>query len=158
LFLKHNTMTTIRLITKIKAPIQTVFDLARSIDVHQVAASVTKEKAIAGRTSGPIAFGETVTWRGKHFGVYLQHKSKITEMEFPSYFVDEMEEGHFKSFRHEHTFVSNKETTVMIDQLEYETPMGILGKSFDKWLLEKHLTRFLQHRNRMLKKLAEQQH
>lgn len=150
-------MTTIRLITKIKAPIQTVFDLARDIDVHQDAACATQEKAIAGRTSGVISLGETVTWRGKHFGMYLQHKSKITEMEYPAYFVDEMEQGHFKSFRHEHSFVSNKETTVMIDHLEYETPLGILGKGFDKWLLEKHLTRFLLHRNTTLKNLAEHQ-
>jgi len=150
-------MTTIRLITKIKAPIKTVFDLARDIDVHQEAASANREKAIAGRTSGVIALGETVTWRGKHFGLYLQHQSKITEMECPTYFVDEMERGHFKSFRHEHTFVTNDETTVMIDQLEYETPMGILGKGFDKWLLEKHLTQFLLHRNKVLKSLAEHQ-
>ena len=150
-------MTTIRLITKIKAPIQKVFDLARDIDVHQKAASATQEKAIAGRTSGVIALGETVTWRGKHFGLYLRHKSKITEMEYPAYFVDEMERGHFKSFRHEHTFVSNKATTVMIDLLEYETPMGFFGRGFDKWLLEKHLTQFLLHRNKVLKKLAEDQ-
>jgi ligand-binding SRPBCC domain-containing protein len=151
-------MTTILLITKIKAPIDTVFDLARDIDVHQESAAASKEKAIAGTTSGVIAFGETVTWRGKHFGVYLHHKSKITEMEYPVYFVDEMEQGHFKSFRHEHTFVSNEETTVMIDYLEYETPLGIIGKGFDKWLLEKHLTQFLLKRNKALKKLAENQH
>ena len=151
-------MTTIRLITKIKAPIQTVFDLARDIDVHQECASASKEKAIAGITSGVIGLGETVTWRGKHFGFYLNHKSKITEMEYPAYFVDEMEHGHFKSFRHEHTFVSNKETTVMIDHLEYETPMGIVGKGFDKWLLEQHLTQFLLNRNNALKNLAENQH
>jgi ligand-binding SRPBCC domain-containing protein len=150
-------MTTIRLITKIKAPLQIVFDLARDIDVHQEAASATREKAIAGRTSGPIALGETVTWRGKHFGLYLQHQSLITEMEHPTYFVDEMKSGHFKSFRHEHSFVSNKETTVMIDHLEYETPMGIFGKGFDKWMLERHLTQFLLNRNKALKTLAEHQ-
>jgi len=150
-------MTTIRLITKIKAPIQIVFDLSRNIDIHQKTASKTNEKAIAGRTSGLIEWNETVTWRGKHFGVYLKHKSKITEMELPAYFVDEMEQGHFKSFRHEHSFVSQNGTTVMIDFLQYETPYGIFGKLFDKMLLKKHLTDFLLKRNEFVKNLAETQ-
>jgi len=110
-------MTTIRLITKIHAPIQTVFDVSRNIDVHQLSTFQSNEKAIAGRTSGLIELGETVTWRGKHFGFYLKHQSKITEMEIPNYFVDEMIKGHFKSFRHEHTFVAKNDTTVMIDNL-----------------------------------------
>ena len=150
-------MTTIHLITKIKAPIQTVFDLSRDIDVHQRSTFQSNEKAIAGRTSGLIELNETVTWRGKHFGFYLKHQSKITEMESPNYFVDEMMNGHFKSFRHEHTFVRQNGITVMIDFLQYETPFGIFGKLFDRLLLQKHLTDFLLKRNDVLKNLAENQ-
>lgn len=150
-------MTTIRLITKINAPIQIVFDVSRNIDVHQLSTFQSNEKAIAGITSGMINLNETVTWRGKHFGLYLKHKSKITEMEIPNYFVDEMEKGHFKSFRHEHTFVTQNGISVMIDHLHYETPFGIFGKLFDKFLLKKHLTDFLLKRNDLLKKLAENQ-
>ncbi|WP_445452791.1 SRPBCC family protein [Flavobacterium sp. 25HG05S-40] len=148
-------MTTIHLITKIKAPIQTVFNLSRDIDVHQQSTFQSNEKAIAGRTSGLIELNETVTWKGKHFGCYLKHQSKITEMEMPNYFVDEMVKGHFKSFRHEHTFVSQNGTTVMIDFLQYETLFGIFGKLFDQLLLQKHLTDFLLKRNEILKDLAE---
>lgn len=149
-------MTTIRLITKIKAPIQTVFDLSRNIDVHQLSTFQSDEKAIAGRTSGLIELNETVTWRGKHFGCYLKHQSKITEMESPNYFVDEMVQGHFKSFRHEHSFVAQNGTTVMIDFLQYDTPYGIFGTLFDRFALKKHLTDFLLTRNETLKKLAEE--
>jgi len=148
-------MTTIRLITKINAPIQTVFDVSRNIDVHQLSTFQSNEKAIAGRTSGLIELGETVTWRGKHFGFYLKHQSKITEMEIPNYFVDEMIKGHFKSFRHEHTFVAKNDTTVMIDHLEYETPYGIFGKLFNRLLLKNYLTSFLKQRNTFLKNLTE---
>lgn len=151
-------MTTIRLITKIKAPIQTVFDLSRNIDVHQLSTFQSNEKAIAGRTSGLIELDETVTWRGKHFGLFLRHKSKITEMESPCYFADEMVQGHFKFFRHEHRFVVQNGTTVMMDFLQYDTPYGIFGKLFDKIALKKHLTHFLLIRNQTLKKLAEKQH
>ena len=92
-------MTTMIITTKIKAPIETVFDTARNIDIHRLSASQSNEKAIDGRTSGLIELNETVTWSGKHFGLNLMHKSKITQFKFPSYFVDEMEDGHFKSFK-----------------------------------------------------------
>ena len=72
--------------------------------MHQQSASPTNETAIDGITSGLINYNETVTWRGKHFGFYLTHKSRITAMNLYDYFVDEMEEGKFKSFRHEHFF------------------------------------------------------
>ena len=150
-------MTTIKLITKINAPKKTVFDLARNIDVHQQSAHKTKEKAIAGITSGLINYNETVTWRGRHFGFYLTHKSRMSAMDLYDYFVDEMEEGKFKSFQHEHTFVEKDGKTVMIDNLNYETPFGIFGRLFDQFLLKKHLTNFILERNKVLKYLAENQ-
>lgn len=150
-------MTTINLITKINAPKQIVFDLSRNIDIHQNSASQTNEKAIDGVTSGLINYNEIVTWRGKHFGFYLTHKSRMTAMDFYDYFVDEMEEGKFKSFKHEHSFVEKDGKTVMIDNLSYETPFGIFGRLFDKLILKKHLTKFIIQRNNVLKELAEKQ-
>ena len=148
-------MTTIRLTTTINAPIAVVFDLSRNIDTHQQSASRTNEKAIAGRCSGLIQKGETVTWQGKHFGLYLQQQSIISELDFPTYFVDKQLKGHFKRFKHQHFFEEKNGLTIMKDVLEYETPFGIFGKLFDSWLLKKHLTAFLLHRNSVLKQEAE---
>jgi ligand-binding SRPBCC domain-containing protein len=151
-------MTTIHLITKINSPIQIVFDLNRNIDIHKLSTAKSNETAIAGVTSGLINLNETVTWRGNHFGIYQTHKSVISAMEFPNYFVDEMIEGRFKSFKHEHTFVEKNGKTVMIDTIEYQTPFGIFGKLFDKLILKDYLTKFIQERNEFIKKLAEKKH
>lgn len=148
-------MTQIKITITIKAPIEIVFDNCRNIDIHQYSASKTNEKAIAGRTSGLINKGETVTWKGKHFGVYIQHESIISEMEFPIYFVDEQLKGHFKSFKHEHIFIQNENQTLMTDILEYETPYGFVGKIFDKTILKNHLIKFILYRNSILKELSE---
>ncbi|PXY41898.1 cell division protein [Flavobacterium cheongpyeongense] len=150
-------MTTINLTTKINASKKAVFDVSRNIDIHQQSASKSNEKAIAGITSGLINLNETVTWRGKHFGFYLTHKSRITAMDFYDYFVDEMEKGKFKTFRHEHFFEEKNGVTIMTDQLQYETPFSIIGKLFDALFLKKHLIGFLIVRNKMLKKTAENQ-
>jgi ligand-binding SRPBCC domain-containing protein len=148
-------MTSINLTTKIKAPKQTVFDASRNIDIHQQSASKTNEEAIAGITSGLINLNETVSWRGKHFGFYLTHKSRITSMNLYDYFVDEMEEGCFKFFKHQHFFEETNGVIIMTDKLHYETPFGIFGKLFDFLFLKKHLTHFLLERNRVLKSVSE---
>jgi len=148
-------MTKIQIITAINAPIETVFNLSRNIDIHLLSTNQTNEKAIAGRTSGLIELNETVTWRGKHFGFYLKHKSIIPEMDFPVYFVDEMLEGSFKSFRHEHSFHLENGLAIMTDDIFYETPFGIFGKCFDSLILKNYMTSFIKKRNGIIKELAE---
>ena len=148
-------MTTIKLQTEINAPIQTVFDLNRNIDMHKLSTSKSKETAIADVTSGLINKGETVTWRGKHFGIYLTHKSLISHMDFPHSFIDEMVEGKFKSFKHQHVFYEKDGKTIMEDQIEYETPFGIFGSVFDTLILKNHLTTFIKERNEFIKRTAE---
>lgn len=83
-------MSKIILNTTIKADIQVVFDLSRDIDLHQKSTSKTNEKAIAGRTSGLIEEGESVTWRAKHLDVYQTLTTKIIIMNKPYHFTDVM--------------------------------------------------------------------
>lgn len=148
-------MTRIKVTTTINTPIEIVFNNCRNIDIHQYSASKTNEKAIEGRTSGLIKKGETVTWKGKHFGIYLKHQSIISEMDFPTYFVDEQLKGHFKNFKHQHFFIKKENLTIMTDILEYETPFGFFGKLFNRLLLKNHLTKFIQNRNKIIKQITE---
>ena len=78
-------------------------------------------------------------------------------MNFYDYFVDEMEEGKFKFFKHEHFFEEQNGITIMKDKMQYETPFGIFGKVFDSLFLKKHLIQFLLERNKILKEVAEKQ-
>ncbi|MEL6810023.1 MAG: SRPBCC family protein [Bacteroidota bacterium] len=148
-------MTSIELHTTINAPIECVFNLSRSIDFHMESASQTREKAIAGTTTGLIGFGETVTWRGKHFGLFLQHTSKIVDYEYPIKFTDVMIKGHFNYFGHQHFFENKDGQTIMRDVLKYRVPHGFLGKIFDRLFLRRHLSQFLKRRNVALKKHLE---
>ncbi|MBL7887487.1 MAG: SRPBCC family protein [Flavobacterium sp.] len=148
-------MTSIHILTQIKAQVQDVFDAARNIDLHQNSAHQTHEKAIAGKTSGWIELGETVTFRGKHFGIYLTHTSKIIKMEQPHFFVDEMIQGKFKSFKHLHFFEKKDDVTIMTDIVEYETPFGFAGKLFDILFLKNHLEHFICERAYFLKHFIE---
>jgi ligand-binding SRPBCC domain-containing protein len=149
-------MPVIKLETKINAPIEQVFDLARSIDLHTKSTSKSNEEAIAGRTSGLINLGETVTWRATHFGVRQTLTSKIVAFERPTHFRDSMQKGIFKRLDHDHFFekIENGET-LMRDQFDYDAPLWILGKIADRLFLEKYMTEFLKERNRLIKEIAE---
>jgi ligand-binding SRPBCC domain-containing protein len=148
-------MPVIKLTTKIYAPIERVFDLSRSIDLHRDSNKITEETAIAGVTSGLIAKGETVTWKAKHFGIIQTLTSEITEVDFPFLFEDKMVRGAFKSIRHKHLFEEVDGATVMNDVFEFESPLGILGKLFNILVLTKHMKTFLLLRNKKLKEVAE---
>ena len=148
-------MPLVRLETFIEAPKQVVFDVARSIDLHQVSTAQTNEKAIAGRTSGLIELDEWVTWEAKHFGIVQKLTSKITAMDAPNYFVDEMVSGAFKSFKHEHIFEAKGNGTIMIDLFSYISPLGIIGKLADRVFLQSYMTALLVQRNKILKAQAE---
>lgn len=148
-------MPVIRLETLIHAKIDVVFDLSRSIDLHQVSTAHTEEKVVGGRLSGLIELGESVTWQARHFGIVQRLTSKITAFEKPGYFVDEMVQGAFKSFKHEHLFVSRDQVTVMTDIFNYTSPFGVLGRIADRLFLKKYMERLLIQRNTVIKEYAE---
>ena len=148
-------MPLIQLTTEINAPIQTVFDLSRSIDFHQESMSTSKEKAISGRTSGLIELYETVTWEAVHFGIKQQLTTRITAMNAPHSFKDEMEKGAFKSIKHDHVFIFKDGITTMIDLFRFEAPFGILGKLVNYLVLTKYMTHLLEMRNAAIKEAAE---
>lgn len=148
-------MVTIELETWIDAPVERVFDLSRSIDLHAEAASTTDEQAVAGRTSGLIELGETVTWSAVHFGVRQRLTVEITQLDHPSFFVDEMLAGAFKSMRHRHDFISADGGTLMKDTFEFEAPLWVLGWIAEAVVLRAYMRRFLEERNAQLKDIAE---
>jgi ligand-binding SRPBCC domain-containing protein len=148
-------MTQIELSTYINAPIERCFDLARSIDLHLESTKQTGERAIAGKTSGLIGLDESVTWRAKHLGIRQNLTSKVTELNYPNYFTDEMVKGAFKSFRHEHLFYAIGNETVMKDVFIFESPCGILGEWFNHFFLGKYMMKLLLKRNEVIKAAAE---
>lgn len=148
-------MPVIELFTKINAPIEICFDLARSIDLHRISTSHTSEEAISGVTSGLIGPNEYVTWRATHFGIKQTLTSKITSFERPYYFVDEQVQGAFKSIYHVHKFEAENGQVTMIDHFEYTSPFGIFGELFNQLILTSYLRKLLLKRNEIIKFYAE---
>src|SRR5688572_16554525 len=105
----------IHLTTFIAAPVERVFDLSRSIDLHKESMKKYKEEAVSGIRFGLIEKEETVTWKAKHLFKTRMLKVRITQLEKPLYFTDEQAEGDFKMMKHEHFFKAVDNGTIMID-------------------------------------------
>jgi len=145
----------IQLETRIAAPAQRCFFLSLSIDLHVDSTASTRERTIAGVTTGLIGEGESVTWRGRHFGFMLSHTSTITRYEPPDFFQDVMTAGMFRSFEHDHRFQQQNGATVMTDELRFSAPLGIFGLAAERLVLRNYLIRFLRERNEFVKEVAE---
>lgn len=148
-------MERVQLETIINAPIERVFDLSRSIDLHKISTKGTNEEAIAGKVSGLIELNETVTWRAKHFGIYQTLTVMITRFERPTLFEDKMLKGAFSKMQHTHRFEPLENGTKMIDIFEFKSPLGILGRLAKRIFLKKYMTHLLLTRNKELKTTAE---
>src|ERR1700677_2492859 len=147
-------MPVIELSTSIEGPVDRVFDLARSIDLHTNSTSSTGERAIAGVTSGLIGQGQEVTWRAKHFGVWQSLTVRITDFERPVHFADSMLRGAFRRMEHHHYFEPSGSGTRMRDVFTFESPLGFLGRIADFFFLTHYMRSFLIERNRVIKAAA----
>ena len=126
-----------------------LFDLSLDIGAHVESMARSGESAVAGVTSGPVALGESVTWRARHLGVWFRLTVAITALDRPRRFVDEQTRGPFRSFRHEHTFDTTASgDTVMTDRVTLGSP--VFGRPVERMLLVPYLRRLIVRRNRFL--------
>ncbi len=152
---RNSAMPDIELTTFSAAPLERVFDLSRSIDLHTASTAQTGERAIGGVTSGLIGAGEEVTWRARHFGVWQTLSVRITAFDRPAFFVDTMLRGAFRRMEHRHEFAQGPEGTIMRDLFSYEAPLGLLGRLAEVLFLQRYLQSFLVRRNALIKTVAE---
>ena len=148
-------MPVIVLRTRVAAPPSRCFDLARDVELHQRSTAASRERAVAGVTSGLLGLGDEVTWEATHFGIRQRLTSRISEFDPPHRFVDEMVRGAFARFRHEHQFLAVEGGTEMVDIFDYTSPLGPLGRLADGLFLRRYMTTLLRERNAYLKRTAE---
>jgi ligand-binding SRPBCC domain-containing protein len=85
--------------------------------------------------------------------------TKITAMDRPRYFRDEMTAGAFATFAHDHWFEqrdgAGQGVTVMTEEVVFRSPYGLLGRVVDLLVMRWYLRRLLEGRNRELQREAE---
>jgi ligand-binding SRPBCC domain-containing protein len=148
-------MPTIVVETRIAAPIELCFDLARDVGAHARSAAATGERIVGPKTTGCLELGDEVTFEARHLGIRQRLTSRIVEFSRPTRFVDQMVTGAFTSLRHVHEFMPDGAVVVMRDTLTWQSPLGRLGALADSLFLVRYMRNFLVRKQSLLKAEAE---
>ncbi len=151
-------MITLQEVTRIHAPIERVFDLSLSVEVHVRGNTHFGEETVplAGRTHGLLKLGEQVTWRARHFGIRQCLTSAITQYDRPHAFQDTMSRGAFRTMQHDHFYRELPGGwTEMRDVFRFSAPLPLLGIIAERLVLARYMRNLLQERNAVIKQAAE---
>ena len=148
-------MPEIILETWIDAPIERVFDLSRSVDMHLASTEQTNEVAVGGVTAGLLSLDDEVTWEATHFGIRQRLTSRIVALDRPHHFRDSMVRGVFRRMDHDHDFEAHGDRVLMRDRFDFDAPLWVLGYLANVLFLKRYMRRFLVKRNAAIKAVAE---
>ena len=141
--------------TWIAAPPAGCFDLARDVDFHAESLAHTGERVVDRPGHRLLELEDEVEFDGRHFGVVQRHRARITALEVPNFFRDEMVRGAFRSFAHDHRFEPMGEGTLMRDRIEFVAPFGWVGWIVERVVLSPYLKRLIAQRGLEIKRAAE---
>lgn len=91
--------------------------------------------------------GDTIAYRLRIFGlVPVKWRTRITKWIDGVEFADLQERGPFRYWLHTHTFVEKDGGVEMFDRVEYELPLGALGRVVAGALVARELERIFDYR------------
>ena len=97
--------------------------------------------------------GDRIRYRIRLLGVPIHWVTLIEEWREGQSFVDLQERGPYTLWRHVHDFVEVPEGVRMSDLVEYELPLGIVGRIVGGWLVRRQLNAIFDFRERVIREL-----
>ncbi|HWN09371.1 MAG TPA: SRPBCC family protein [Pyrinomonadaceae bacterium] len=73
----------------------------------------------------------------------------------PRSFEDVQIKGPFKSWRHRHIVEPHPDGALLRDQIDYEPPLGFLGRAVAPWLIEPRLRKLFEYRHQVTQRWCE---
>jgi ligand-binding SRPBCC domain-containing protein len=87
------------------------------------------------------------------WGIPLNWQTEIFKVDKPHSFADRQLKGPYKIWEHTHTFIQKENGTLMIDELKYQIPLGILGDLAHSIFVKKKVAEIFKFRERALEKI-----
>jgi ligand-binding SRPBCC domain-containing protein len=142
--------------SRIAAPPHLVFAFHESPDaLTQLIPPWEKLKVV--EKGGSLLPGARVVLKGRILGVIPTRWVAVhTEYEPPRLFADRQESGPFAYWHHRHLFLDDGEGgTLMRDEVEYQPPLGLMGRLLGDWLIRAKLTRMFAYRHEKTRQIIE---
>lgn len=83
----------------------------------------------------------------------LKWRTVITHVNGHKSFIDFQQKGPYKYWEHFHGFTANEEGVLMKDKVQYELPLGALGRLMHSLVVRKELHHIFDYRYKVLEKL-----
>jgi ligand-binding SRPBCC domain-containing protein len=140
---------------KVNAPLR---DVAAFHDDPVPLAAITPPpvRVTIQRFDKPVRTGSKVIFRLSVGPFGVTWDGTIAEYVDQQYFRDVQNRGPFGAWSHTHTFVAEADGTRVIDRVEYEPPLGLIGKLIDPILVRPSLAYLFGYRARKTREILEQ--
>ena len=139
----------------IKASAAKVFAFHESPDAFERLQPPWQESEVIQPPSS-LEVGTRVILRAKFGPVWQTIVAEHVEYESGKMFADRMVEGPFPNWLHRHVVTPRGESECLLtDDIEYELPLGILGRVFGGWFATRNLERLFEFRHRVTREACE---
>lgn len=139
----------------IKAPVERVFDLCRSMEMLKVYLRDQGAQLLAGKVNGLLAPNDVFTLKGKHYKRDRFFRLKIKEVNPHTHLASEIVAGDLKYFDHGIFFKQAENGTIIIDKINFKSKFGIVSNLIDQYYIKPKFEKMIAGRNDLISKYAE---
>lgn len=107
------------------------------------------------RFDRPACAGSRVIFRLGVGPIGVRWDGLIAEYVDQKYFCDVQNKGPFGAWSHTHSFTAEADGTRVTDRVEYEPPLGLIGKLFDPIVVRPSLAFLFNYRRKKTRELLE---
>ena len=171
---------TVRDTAVVRAPLDRLWALSTRVELVKETLGMN---LAGGTTTGFVADGSRVVWKGWKFGLPTEHHTLITGYSAPdaatstmassalelhaeapgqrvAWFQDSQERGRFAFFQHDHWLreragSKGEPETILEDEVRFRLPFGPLGRIASRLILKPYVRRLVKRRFASLAALAE---
>ncbi|MFO0806110.1 MAG: SRPBCC family protein [Gemmataceae bacterium] len=141
--------------SRIAAPPEAVFRFHETPDALVRLIPPWENMEVA-ESAGSLLPGSKVVLRGRIGLVPIQWVAVHVEYDPPRLFADRQEAGPFVRWYHRHRFLDDGQGgTILRDEVEYQPPLGSVGRRLGGWLIRRKLERMFAYRHETTRRLIE---
>ncbi len=139
----------------INKPLPTVFDFfADENNLERITPPHLRFKIIDKDTQ-KIEQGTMINYKLKIHGIPVKWKSLISVYDHGNTFTDIQLIGPYAKWIHKHSFKHYKAGTLMLDEVVYIIPMGLLGRILAGYFIRKDISKIFNYRSLIIKKFFD---
>ncbi len=103
-----------------------------------------------------LRVGSTAIIETRLFGLLpVRWVARHTAYDPPRMFEDVQVSGPFKSWRHRHVISTHAEGAMLHDEIEFEPPLGVMGRTVAPYMIVPRLRRMFDYRHRVTRAWCE---